>query len=119
MPGAFELVYDNYNALAIGFGPDEKAGKALFSIALYPRWISLFFFYASKLRDTNKLLQGKGTRYRHIVLESPDFLDDPRVLDLIEQSLEVAEPGIDPSQPSQLIIKSISARQRARRPDGK
>ena len=66
LPGAIELVYDNYNALAIGFGPNEKAGKALFSIALYPKWISLFFFYASKLRDSNKLLQGKGTQYRRV-----------------------------------------------------
>jgi len=119
LPGAIELVYDNYNALAIGFGPNEKAGKALFSIALYPKWISLFFFYASKLRDSNKLLQGKGTQYRHIVLERPEVLDDPRVLDLIEQSLEVAEPSIDPSQPRQLIIKSISAKQRPRRAKAK
>jgi len=114
LPGAIELVYDNYNALAIGFGPNEKAGKALFSIALYPKWISLFFFYASKLRDSNKLLQGKGTQYRHIVLKTSETLDDPGVLDLIEQSLEVAEPSIDPSQPRQLIIKSISAKQRPR-----
>jgi hypothetical protein len=25
LPGAIELVYDNYNALAIGFGPSDKA----------------------------------------------------------------------------------------------
>ena len=24
LPGALELVYDNYNALAIGFGPTEE-----------------------------------------------------------------------------------------------
>ena len=24
LPGAFELVYDNYNALAIGFSPTER-----------------------------------------------------------------------------------------------
>ncbi len=119
LPGAVELVYDNYNALAIGFGPNEKAGKALFSIALYPKWISLFFFFASKLRDTNKLMQGKGTLYRHIVLDTPDMLNDPGVLDLIEQSLEVADPGIDPTQPRQLIIKSISAKQRPRRSEAK
>ncbi len=36
LPGATELVYDNYNALAIGFGPSERASEAIFSIALYP-----------------------------------------------------------------------------------
>ena len=38
LPGAVQLVYDNYNALAIGFGPSERASEAIFSIALYPRW---------------------------------------------------------------------------------
>jgi hypothetical protein len=42
-PTALELVYDNYNALAIGFGPTERASDAIFSIALYPKWVSLFF----------------------------------------------------------------------------
>ena len=42
-PTALELVYDNYNALAIGFGPTEKPSQAIFSIAIFPKWVSLFF----------------------------------------------------------------------------
>ena len=42
-PTAIKLVYDNYNALAIGFGPSEKTSQAIFSIAVFPRWVSLFF----------------------------------------------------------------------------
>ena len=42
-PSALELVYDNYNALAIGFGPTERASEVIFSIAIYPNWINLFF----------------------------------------------------------------------------
>jgi hypothetical protein len=37
-PHANVLVYDNYNALAIGFGPTERASDSVFSIALFPRW---------------------------------------------------------------------------------
>ena len=37
LPGATELVYDNYNALAIGYGPSERASEAVFSIAVFPR----------------------------------------------------------------------------------
>lgn len=36
LPGAVELVYDNYNGWAIGFGPSERASEAPFSIVLYP-----------------------------------------------------------------------------------
>ena len=43
LPSANELVYDNYNALVIGFGPNERASDAIFSIVLYPRYIVLFF----------------------------------------------------------------------------
>jgi hypothetical protein len=37
-----ELVYDNYNALAIGFGQTERVSDVIFSIAVYPRWVGLF-----------------------------------------------------------------------------
>jgi hypothetical protein len=33
LPQAVELVYDNYNFFVIGYGPNEKAGDAIFSLA--------------------------------------------------------------------------------------
>ena len=39
LPAAQVLVYDNYNALAVGFGPSERATDIVFSIAFYPRWL--------------------------------------------------------------------------------
>jgi hypothetical protein len=117
LPGAIELVYDNYNALAIGFAPTERASDAIFSIALYPRWASLFFLQnGTKLRDPKRLLQGGGNKARHIVLENVAILDDPAVIDLIGQEQELASKQIDPSQPRRMIIKSIAAKQRPRRP---
>jgi hypothetical protein len=47
------------------------------------------------------------------------MIDDPGVQDLIAQALELSEKKIDPSQPRRLIIKSISAAQRPRRPGSK
>ena len=38
LPGAIELVYDNYNALVIGYAPSERASEAILSLALYPRY---------------------------------------------------------------------------------
>ena len=60
LPGAYQLVYDNYNALAIGFGPTERTSECIFSIALFPRWVSLFFFDAIGLPDPDNLLKGSG-----------------------------------------------------------
>src|SRR5712692_5779259 len=90
LPGAVELVYDNYNALAIGFGPSERASDAIFSIAVFPRWVSLFFLQGAKLSDPEKLLKGRGKRVRHIVLEEARLLDKPGVRRLITQALRAA-----------------------------
>src|SRR6516165_9725405 len=89
-PTALELVYDNYNALAIGFGPSERASEAIFSIAVFPRWVSLFFLQGAKLPDPKKRLKGSGTRARHIVLEDAATLDEPWVRDLMGKALERA-----------------------------
>jgi hypothetical protein len=117
LPGAIELVYDNYNALAIGFAPTERASDAIFSSAVFPRWVSFFFLmHGTKLRDPEGLLKGGGNKVRHIVLESPDTLDDPAVLELMAQALELSPKQIDAEQPRRMIVKSISAKQRPRRP---
>ena len=83
-PHAEVLVYDNYNALAIGFSPTERASDAVFSIALFPRWVNLFFLQGAGLPDPNKLLKGTGKQARSIRLESIEVLDEPAVLALID-----------------------------------
>jgi hypothetical protein len=79
LPGATELVYDNYNALAIGFGPTDKASEAIFSIAVFPRWVTLFFLQGVRLPDPDGLLKGTGTKVRHIVLTEPSVLEQSSV----------------------------------------
>ncbi len=115
-PTALELVYDNYNALAIGFAPSERASEAIFSIALYPKWVSLFFLQAKGLADPSGVLRGSGTVAKHIVLPSPEMLDDADVRELMRQAQGLAKVPFDPRGAHRLIIKSISANQRPRRP---
>jgi hypothetical protein len=120
LPGAQELVYDNYNALAIGFSPTDRTSEALFSLALYPRWVSLFFLQnGTCLRDPDCYLEGAGSQARHIKLDNGAMIDDPGVQDLIAQALELAPQPTDPGQPRRLIIKSISPKQRPRLPGSK
>ena len=116
LPGSVEIVYDNYNALAIGFGPTDRASDVVFSIAAYPKWVSLFFFAGDVLDDPKKLLKGSGKVARHIVLDPPELLDDPAVKKLMAQALRLAGNPIDAKAKRRLVIKSISAKQRPRRP---
>lgn len=114
LPGAVELVYDNYNALAIGFGPTERASEAVFSIAVYPRWVSLFFLRGARLPDPRRILQGSGRQVRHIVLEDDRVLDRPEVRALKARALADAGHPIDGTARRRIVIKSMSARQRPR-----
>ncbi|MDT7540405.1 MAG: hypothetical protein QOE33_309 [Acidobacteriota bacterium] len=116
VPGAVELVYDNYNALAIGFAATERASDAVVSLALYPRWVNLFFLQGVRLPDPQKVLRGGGKTVRHVALKSADDLDEPAIRELISHALELAPKKFDPASRGRIIIKSVSARQRPRRP---
>jgi hypothetical protein len=116
LPGAWQLVYDNYNALAIAFGANDKLSGVVFSIALYPRWVSLFFARGVELPDPEGLLQGTGKGIRHIVLKDIALFDNPAVQALVAEALARATPPIDQTKPAKLIVKSVSANQRSRRP---
>ncbi|MBV9882488.1 MAG: DUF1801 domain-containing protein [Sphingomonadaceae bacterium] len=116
IPGAQILVYDNYNALAIGFCRNDKAGQAILSLAVMPRWVTLCFLWGATLSDPHGLLKGDGSRVRHVRLHTPEALDDPRIGALIEEALAATEWPIDPAEPQRLIIKSVLAKQRPRRP---
>jgi hypothetical protein len=118
LPGAAVLVYDNYNALAIGFGPTERASDIVFSIALFPRWVTLFFMKGArqKLPDPHRRLKGSGKMARHIVLQRAEVLDEPAVRELMAEALSRAARPISSQGRGRIIIKSVSAKQRPRRP---
>ena len=116
LPGAIELVYDNYNALAIAFGPTERVSDVVFSITLYPRWVSLFFRRGTTLPDPQQLLKGSGSTIRHIVLDDARTLDRPAVRRLMAEALAQADAALDQPDRHRLIIKSVSSKQRPRRP---
>ena len=116
LPAATVLVYDNYNALAIGFGPTERTSGIVFSLAVYPRWVSLFFAKGVGLPDPGKRLKGGGNVVRHVVLEGVRTLDEPDIRDLMQAALKRAGVSMSARKRGPLLIKSISARQRPRRP---
>ena len=115
-PTAVQLVYDNYNALAIGFGPTERTSEAIFSIAVFPRWVSLFFLQGAGLPDPDGILKGSGNAVRHIRLASADTLNELSVKKMMGEATKKASIPFAPRGTSRLIIKSISAKQRPRRP---
>jgi hypothetical protein len=117
LPGAHELVYDNYNYLVVGFDPTERPSDAVFSVVVHPVRVSLCFLQNGVgLPDPEGLLRGSGRRVRNVLLPDAATLDEPAVRDLMGHALARASLPFDPFQPNRLIIRSISAKQRPRRP---
>jgi hypothetical protein len=115
LPHAVEMVYDNYNALVCGFGPTERASEAIFSIAIYPRWVTLFFAQGAALPDPNGLLEGSAKVVRSIRLVDEKTLDRADVKAMMALALTMAKVPMDPAAKYKLVIKSVSASQRPRR----
>jgi hypothetical protein len=116
VPGAVEMVYDNWNGLVIGFGPTERPSEAELSIVALPDHVTLCFLNGKKLPDPDKILQGGGNQVRHVRLGSVKDLDSKPIRKLISLAIDRADPAYDSAAKPRLIIKSISAKQRPRRP---
>ena len=116
LPHAIELVYDNYNALAIGFAPSGRASEGIFSIAIYPKHINFFFLQGAKLPDPDGLLQGAGSTVRHIRLEDEKTLDRADVKAMMATAMKMAKVPFDETTKYKLVIKSVSEKQRPRQP---
>ena len=115
LPRATEFVYDNYNFFVIGYGPGERPSEAIFSLAAQAKGVSLCFLQGAGLPDPKKILRGSGNVVRNIRLESAATLEKPEVRALIDAALERAKVPLDPKGKHQLIIRSVSAKQRPRR----
>ena len=115
-PTAIELVYDNYNALAIGYSPTEKTSDVYFSLAVYARGVNLYFMYGRSLPDPHKLLQGSGNQGAFVRLDDISTLNKPAVKALMVAAIKDSHQPLPRSGKGYTVVKSISAKQRPRRP---
>lgn len=115
-PRGHELVYDNYNALVFAFAATVRTSDAFLSVAGYPKWVTLFFLHGATLDDPSRLLQGAGSQVRSIRLRSAEQLAEQPVQALIEQAARPYHEALLRSAPLQTTIKSVSTKQRPRRP---
>ncbi len=115
-PTAVELVYDNYNALAIGWAPNERASEVIVSLAGFARGVCLYFTHGKKLSDPKRLLQGSGNQGRFLRLENAAQLAEPAVEALLRAAVRQGKTPLPATGRGYTVIKSISAKQRPRRP---
>lgn len=115
-PTAFELVYDNYQALAFGFCSTDRASDAIVSLAVMPRKVTLCFVYGAKLADPKKLMHGGGNQVRFLTLDRAALLTKPDVETLLKAAVANGKVPLPVTGKGKTIVKSVSVKQRPRRP---
>ncbi len=128
LPTAIELVYDNYNALAIGFASSERMSDTIVSLAVYARGVNLYFMYvrepARKPFTYGAALGGSTPPAaaaavqivgRFVRLESAAALDRREIDELLAAAIEEGETPLPRSGRGHIVIKSVSPKQRLRR----
>ena len=116
LPSANELVYDNYNFFVIGYGPTERPSDSILSIAAGASGVGLCFIHGAKLPDPHKVLLGSGNQTRFVRLESSAALARPEVEALVAAAVAKSRAPFPAKGRGKLIIRSVSAKQRPRRP---
>lgn len=111
-PNANELIYDNYNAVAVGWSPTEKVGHTFCSIAVGSnKYVHFGFYWGSKIADPEKKLLGNGNQYRYITVNNKDDFPKTYIKKLMKEAYAYSLAKVeDKSQiiKGQTITKSIS-----------
>ncbi len=115
LPNAIELVYDNYQFLALGFSTTERASDCIVSLAVSPKGVALSFYFGATLPDPHKILLGGGNQNRFVRLESAATLARPAVEALLKAAIAQGKTPLPATARGYTIIKSVSAKQRPRR----
>ena len=114
-PETNELIYDNYNAVAFGWSPTDKAGDVFCSIAVYSDYVNFGFNRGADLPDKQQILSGGGSLYRYIRVKDKDDFPEEYIVKLLEMAYENSVSRLKPAKKlykGQTIVKSVSPNKR-------
>ncbi len=122
-PSANELIYDNYNAVAVGWSPTDRVGHIFCSIAIgrTSKNIHVGFYWGSQINDPEKMLIGNGKQYRYLLVKDKEHFPKTYIKKLMKEAYKISLGKIkDKSQIMEgaTITKSISAKKRTLKKDG-
>lgn len=116
-PDSNELIYDNYNALAIGWSPTDRVGHTFCSIAVgrTSKNIHFGFYWGNEIADPEKKLIGQGNQYRYLLVEDMSSFPKTYIKRLMKDAYANSMKKVkDRTQmmKGQTITKSISSKKR-------
>ena len=115
VPCSYQLVYDYSNSLVVAFGMSERGYEAIVAIAIFPRWVGLYF--DKSLPDPKGLLEGSGAKVRSVTLKAASDLDHADIRALFKAAIKHAGatfPRTRSPRSTRMIIKSASKKKKKR-----
>ncbi len=91
VPESNELIWDNYNAVAMAYSKSEKLKDAFCHIAVYSGHVNFGFNRGAELTKRPVKLQGKGKLIRHISVEEFRFFPQPEIQAMIWEAIGISE----------------------------
>jgi len=115
-PDSNELIYDNYNALAIGYSMSDKQKEMFCHIDVYGKYVNIGFDRGVvDLDDPKLLLKGTGNRIRHLTVTDFEAFQTDYIKKLLKQAHKITLNTLQNKTQAvvgQSIVKSISARKK-------
>ena len=111
-PNTNELIYDNYNAVAVGWSPTDRVGHTFCSIAVGSnKYVHFGFYWGSQIADPEKMLLGKGNQYRYIIVSNKDEFPKAYIKKLMKEAYANSLAKVEDKNQiikGKTIMKSIS-----------
>ena len=111
-PGTYELVYNYSTSLVVAFGRSERGYEAIVAVAIFPRWVRLYF--DKSLPDPKGLLEGSGARVRSVTLKTVSGVDHEDIKALIRAAIKHSGVTFPRTGSTRMIIKSEAKKRRPR-----
>lgn len=111
-PGATELLYDVYNAVAIAFSFTGRMQDAFCHVAVYTRHVNLGFNRGSELPDPDGVLNGSGKLIRHLKVKPGDDLEAPHLRGFVRLAVSEAPRAGGSSAAGGVIVRKVATRKR-------
>lgn len=91
VPESNELIWDNYNAVAMAYSKSEKLKDAFCHIAVYSGYVNFGFNRGAELTKRTIKLKGKGKLIRHIVVKDFQYFPKNEIQSMILEAIGISE----------------------------
>jgi len=91
IPEANELIWDNYNAVAIAYSKSEKLKDAFCHIAVYSKHVNFGFNRGAELSGSEIKLEGKGKLIRHLKVKDIESFPKNELKKMIQEAVGISE----------------------------